>query len=91
MASPFRVSGCTVAELGRDIDIDRQARETLEPVLGDQPGIECRAAGGDRQPIELGEIGGESAGKRTRPSPEIEVVRQRVPTTSGCSWISFAM
>ena len=51
-----------IAELGRDIDIDRNAREMFEPVFGDQPGVERRAAGDDRHAangrqveIELGQ------------------------------------
>ena len=45
-----------VAELRGDIDLDRQAREALEPVFADQPGIVRGAAGGDRDAVELAEV-----------------------------------
>ena len=50
--------GIAVAKLGRDIDVDRQAGATLEPIFGDHARVEGRAAGGDREPRELGEIEG---------------------------------
>src|SRR4029453_5087375 len=42
-----------VAEFRRDIDFNRQFRESLEPVFGDQPRIEGGPACRDRQPLEL--------------------------------------
>ena len=55
-----------VAEFGRDIDLDRQAGETLEPVFRDQAGIVGRAAGRDRQTVELAKSNGNFVGSRTR-------------------------
>ena len=49
-----------IAELRGDIDIDRQPRPALEPVFGDEAGIEGGAAGREREPGELGEIEGKS-------------------------------
>ena len=46
-----------VAELARDIDVDRHARELLDPIFGDQAGIIARAAGDDRQPVDALEVG----------------------------------
>ena len=51
-----------VAELGGDIDLDRQPREALEPVFGDQAGVVGGAAGRDRDALELAEV------ERQRPS-----------------------
>ena len=48
--------GIAIAELGCDIDIDRNARELFEPVFRDQPRIETGAAGDDRQPADLREV-----------------------------------
>ena len=38
-----------IAELGRDIDLNRHARQRLEPVLGNQRRIGCRPAGNHRR------------------------------------------
>ena len=46
-----------VAELGRDIDVDRDARELLDPIFGDQPGVIARSAGDDGQPLDRLEVG----------------------------------
>ena len=45
-----------IAELGGDIDIDRQAGVALEPVFGDEAGIIGRSAGRDGEPRNIGEI-----------------------------------
>ena len=46
-----------VPELARDIDVDRYARELLDPIFGDQPGIVTGAAGDDGEPIDGFEVG----------------------------------
>ena len=45
-----------VAELGGDIDLDRQARQLLEPVFRDMAGVGGGAAGDERQAVDAGEI-----------------------------------
>src|ERR1700754_588061 len=45
-----------IAELARHIDVDRHARELLEPVFGDHPGIERGATGDDRDALDRFEI-----------------------------------
>ena len=45
-----------VAELRGDLDLDRQARQLLEPVLGHHAGKAGRAAGGDGEPRDLGPL-----------------------------------
>ena len=42
-----------VAELRRDIDLDRQAGEALEPVFGDEARVVGRAAGRDRHALQV--------------------------------------
>ena len=51
--------GLAIAELRGDIDIDRQFRPALEPIFGDEAGIEGGAAGGEREPRDLGEVEGQ--------------------------------
>ena len=45
-----------VAEFGGDIDLDRHAREPLEPVFGDVAGIARGAAGRDRNALDVLEV-----------------------------------
>ena len=66
-----------VAEFGGDIDVDRQARVTLEPVFADQPGEIGRAAGRDRDAVEFGEIERQVERLR-RAAGEVEIVGERV-------------
>ena len=56
--------GLAIAELRGDIDIDRQPRPALEPIFGDEAGIEGGAAGREREPGELGEVEWQSPGCR---------------------------
>ena len=72
-----------VAELGGDIDVDRQPGEALEPVFADQPGIEGGAAGGDRQAVERREVDVEILRHRRAPGGEVEVVGERVADDLG--------
>ena len=44
-----------IAELRRDVDLDRDAGDPLEPVFGDEGGMPGRAAGDDRHPLDLAE------------------------------------
>ncbi len=72
-----------VAELGGDIDLDRQPREALEPVFADQAGIVGGAAGRDRDPLERAEI---ERQRRRQPHPlgrHVEIVRERVADDLG--------
>ena len=45
-----------VAELGGDIELDRDPGELLEPIFGDHPGVEAGSAGDDGDPRHAGEI-----------------------------------
>ncbi len=44
--------GTAIARLGRDVDLDRDARPLLEQVAADEPGMVGRAAGGDRDALD---------------------------------------
>ncbi len=72
-----------VAELGGDIDLDRQMREALEPVLGDHGGVIGGAAGGDRDPIELVEIERQRHRQRHPLARHVDVIRQRMADDFG--------
>ena len=67
-----------VAELGRDVDLDRQAGETLEPVLGDQPGVIGGAAGRDRDALERAQVERQRRRQRHPLGRHVEIMRQRV-------------
>ena len=67
-----------VAELRGDIDLDRQAREPLEPVPRHHAGIVGRAAGGDRDALERAEIERQRHRQRHALGHHVEIMRQRV-------------
>ena len=45
-----------VAEFGRDVDFHRDACDLFEPVFRDHTGVEGRAAGDQRQTLDLGKV-----------------------------------
>src|SRR5690606_33861014 len=53
---PFRHGGFAIAELARNIQLNRQTRNLLEPVLGDIAGVVSGPTGGDRQARQLDQI-----------------------------------
>ncbi len=52
----FRHGRLAVAEFGRDIRLDRQARDLLQPVFGDHTRIKCRAAGRNGDARRFGDV-----------------------------------
>jgi len=71
--------GClAVAELGGDIDFDRQAREALEPVFCDEAGVASGAAGGDVDAANVVEIERQVHGQRNALGRHVDVACQRV-------------
>ena len=66
-----------IAELRRDIDVDGQLRPPLEPIFGDEAGIEGGAAGRQREPAQIGEIEGK-CGHIDAIGGEIDISRQRM-------------
>ncbi len=67
-----------IAKFGRHIDIHRQSRIALEPVLGHQSCIKGRPARRDRQPRQLCEIEWQFFPQLDRFARQIDVMRQRV-------------
>ena len=67
-----------VAELGGDIDFDRQVREPLEPVSRDHAGVIGGAAGGDRNALERAEIERQLHRQRDALGHHVEIMRERV-------------
>ncbi len=65
-----------IAEFGSDIDLDRQPRKALEPVLRHQPCVERRAASGDRQFVELLPVERQIFGKPNALGRHVDVVRK---------------
>ena len=66
-----------VAELRGDVDLHRQARIALQPVLADQPGEIGRAAGRDGDAVQLGRVDAE-VGQRDAALGEVDVVGERM-------------
>jgi hypothetical protein len=66
-----------VAELGAQLDLDRQARDLLEPVLGDHADVEGAATAGQRNPAHLVPVERQCR-QGDRPGRGIEVALQRV-------------
>ena len=64
-----------IAEFRRDIDLHRQFGETFEPVLGHQPRVIGRAAGRDRQPLDLLPIERQFFRQRHLLGDHVDVVR----------------
>ena len=54
--SACRQGHVAIAELGSDVDLDRQARKTLEPVFCHQPGVIGRAASRYRDALERAKV-----------------------------------
>jgi hypothetical protein len=71
-----------VTKFRGDIDVDGKPRPALKPIFGDEAGIVRRAAGGDRQPPELGEIE-RQRGQLNRARGKIDIVRERVADDFG--------
>ena len=67
-----------VAELGGDIDFNRQAGKSLEPIFADQAGIIGGAAGGDRNPLKRAEVEGQRHRQGNASGDHIEIVRERM-------------
>ena len=67
-----------VAELGGDVDIDRQMRKAFEPVPRDHAGVIRGAAGGDRYALERAEIERQRHRQRDALGHHIEIIRQRM-------------
>ena len=67
-----------VAEFRGDIDINRKARITLEPVFADHSGIIGRAACRNGKPINFGKIEWQSLAAANLAGAEIGVIRQRM-------------
>ena len=67
-----------VAEFGGDIDLDRHAREPLEPVFGDVAGIARGAAGRDRNALDVLEVERQLDRQRDALARHVDVARQRV-------------
>src|SRR5262249_23044541 len=72
-----------VAELRSNIDFDRQPRETLEPVFGDEPGVERRPTGRDRDTLERAKVERQLARQLNPFVRELDVVRERVADDLG--------
>src|SRR5262245_21380126 len=72
-----------VAEFRRDIDLDRQARKTLEPVLGDQAGVVGGAAGRYRYALEGAEIERQVGWQPHALGRHVEIARERVADDLG--------
>ena len=72
-----------IAELGGDIDLDRQPREALEPVFGDQAGIIGGAAGRDRDALEFREIERQLHRQRDALGRHVEIMGERVADDLG--------
>src|SRR3546814_3267670 len=49
-------SDLAIAELARDIDVDRNAREGFEPIFGDHAGVEAGAARDDGDAVDLRQV-----------------------------------
>ena len=67
-----------VAELRRDIDLDRQLREMLEPVARHHAGVIGGAAGRDRNPIERAEIERQRHRQRHALGRHVDVIGERM-------------
>ena len=72
----FRQRRFAVAELGRDIDVDRHAGEPFEPIFGGQPGVIGGAAGREGDPVDRGGIERQLEGQRHRTGRKVEVMGQ---------------
>src|SRR5205823_4828738 len=67
-----------IAELGGEIDLDRQARKALEPVFGDQSGVVGGAAGRDGYSLELAKIERQRTREPHLLGGHVEIMRERV-------------
>ena len=66
-----------ITELGRHIDLDRDARQALEPVFRDQAGQIGRPARRDRDPLQALKSNGRSNGRLISPEGEVDVMGER--------------
>jgi hypothetical protein len=79
-----------VAELGRDIELDRHARELLQPIFGDHSGIKARPAGDDGDARHVGEAEVHLR-QRHHLLERTQIGESVCATTIGCSKISFCI
>jgi hypothetical protein len=76
--SACRQRNLAVAELGSDIDLDRETRKALEPVFCDQSSVIGGAASGHRDALERAKVERQVNRQPHALGGHVDIVRERV-------------